>query len=92
MDVFQPCVTFNYLNTYQWFRERVYKLEAENHDSSDKMAAANKAMEAEKLPIGIFYKEGKGSYEDDVKALQSGPLAKQPLNRINKEDLLKEFL
>ncbi len=27
VDVFQPCVTWNKLNTFQWFRERVYKLD-----------------------------------------------------------------
>ena len=27
IDVLSPCVTFNKLNTYDWFRERVYKLE-----------------------------------------------------------------
>ena len=43
VDVFQPCVTFNKLNTYQWFRERTYKLE--NHDSSSKEAALQKAFE-----------------------------------------------
>ena len=27
IDVFSPCVTFNKVNTYDWFRKRVYKLE-----------------------------------------------------------------
>lgn len=30
IDVFQPCVTFNKVNTYAWFRERVKKLDAAN--------------------------------------------------------------
>jgi 2-oxoglutarate ferredoxin oxidoreductase subunit beta len=30
IDVFQPCVTFNKVNTYSWFRERVKKLEDVN--------------------------------------------------------------
>ena len=27
IDILQPCVSFNHKNTYQWYRERVYKLE-----------------------------------------------------------------
>src|SRR6476660_1682808 len=32
IDVFSPCVTFNKQNTYQYFRDRVYKLEEAGHD------------------------------------------------------------
>src|SRR6266850_7529406 len=36
IDVFSPCVTYNKLNTYPWFKERVYKLEDESsYDSSN---------------------------------------------------------
>ena len=46
IDVFQPCVTFNYLNTYDWFRQRVYKLEEEGHDVTDRGKALEKAFES----------------------------------------------
>ena len=29
IDVFSPCVTYNKVNTYPWFKQRVYKLEEE---------------------------------------------------------------
>ena len=32
IDVFSPCVTFNQDNTYDFFRERIKKLEDEEHD------------------------------------------------------------
>ena len=32
IDVFSPCVTYNKINTYPWFKERVYKLEDTNWD------------------------------------------------------------
>jgi 2-oxoglutarate ferredoxin oxidoreductase subunit beta len=35
VDVLSPCVTFNCVNTYDWFRARVYKLEESGHDPSD---------------------------------------------------------
>ncbi len=66
IDVFQPCVTFNKLNTYQWFREKIYKLEDSGHNTADRMEAMKKAMEAEKLPIGIFYKAEQKTYEEQT--------------------------
>jgi 2-oxoglutarate ferredoxin oxidoreductase subunit beta len=45
VDVLSPCVTFNRVNTYDWFRARVYKLEETDHDSSDYFQAYRKALE-----------------------------------------------
>jgi 2-oxoglutarate/2-oxoacid ferredoxin oxidoreductase subunit beta len=54
VDIFQPCVTFNKTNTYQWFKENTYYLE-ESHDPADINEAFKRAMETDKLPLGIFY-------------------------------------
>ena len=45
VDVFSPCVTFNKLNTYRWFRERIYDLADEDRDPGDADAALQKAFE-----------------------------------------------
>ena len=55
VDVLQPCVTFNKLNTYQWFKENSYYLE-DSHDPSDRQAAFARSVESEKLPLGIFFR------------------------------------
>jgi len=54
VDIFQPCVSFNKVNTYKWFKEHTYYLEDE-YDSQNKSDAFNRASETEKLPLGIFY-------------------------------------
>ncbi|HVL49397.1 MAG TPA: thiamine pyrophosphate-dependent enzyme [Candidatus Thermoplasmatota archaeon] len=76
VDVQSPCVTYNKLNTYDWFRERVYKLEESGHNPADFGAAADRASEWPtrdphgKVPIGVFYKaEGKPTYEEQDPAL-----------------------
>ncbi len=75
LDVLQPCVTFNKLNTYDFFTKRCYKLQntdpAANHNVEDKFAALQKAMEDynsnyEKIPVGIFYKVERPTYEDSI--------------------------
>jgi 2-oxoglutarate ferredoxin oxidoreductase subunit beta len=90
IDVLQPCVTFNKLNTYEYFTKKCYKLD-EKYDPSDKIAAFAKAQEwREKIPIGVFYKEERPTYEDCSPQLANGPLVKQPIMK-DIGELLSEF-
>jgi len=82
VDVLQPCVTFNRVNTYAWYRERAYDLAKAGWDTTNRAAAIEKAAEwGDKIPIGVLYKEEKTVYGDLMPALQAGPLVKQPLER-----------
>lgn len=85
VDVFQPCVTWNKLNTFAWFRERVYSLEESGHDPSDRCAAFELSMTAFhemtctpdecRVPIGVFHREeGVPTYQDGLPQLADGPL------------------
>ncbi len=66
VDIFQPCVTFNKINTWQWFKEHIYYLE-DSHDPHDRIAAFKRALEKDKLPLGIFYiNPNKTTFEDNV--------------------------
>ncbi len=61
VDVLQPCVSFNKVNTFAWYKERVYKLEA--HDPSDRAAALELARQwGEKIPIGLIYQSDRAEY------------------------------
>jgi 2-oxoglutarate ferredoxin oxidoreductase subunit beta len=88
VDVFQPCVTFNKLNTYDFFTKRVYKLETEGHDTTDRMKAIEKAYEQvktnyERLPIGVFFKEERATYEDTLPQIKEKALVDQPLSGLD---------
>ncbi len=66
VDILQPCVTFNRLNTRQWFKEHTYYLE-DSHDPHDRIAAFKRAVETDKLPLGIFYiNPNKSTFEDNT--------------------------
>ncbi|MBA7673084.1 hypothetical protein ES703_81272 [subsurface metagenome] len=92
VDVLQPCVTWNRVNTYQFFRERVYKLEEEGHDPKSFEEAYARAREwGDRIPIGVFYKEERPAYRSNFPALEKGPLAKQSPEKIYLKGLLKEF-
>jgi 2-oxoglutarate ferredoxin oxidoreductase subunit beta len=69
VDIFQPCVTFNKVNTFRWFKEKTYYLK--NHDYYNRLAAFEQAVQTEKLPLGIFYKHpGKETFEEGIKAYE----------------------
>jgi 2-oxoglutarate ferredoxin oxidoreductase subunit beta len=78
--VMSPCVTYNKLNTYSWFRDKVYKLEDQAHDVNNFEGALKKSTEWEdKIPLGVFYEVDKPVYEDVEPAYEFGPLSKQKL-------------
>jgi 2-oxoglutarate ferredoxin oxidoreductase subunit beta len=91
VDVLQPCVTFNRVNTYEFYKQRVYKLEDEGHDVGDFEAAYRRALEwGDRIPLGVFYVESRPTYEESFPALAEGPLVKQPL-KPDISGLLREF-
>ncbi len=60
IDVMQPCVSFNKVNTYEWYGQRAYRLDEEGHDPTDWKAAMEKAVEwDERFPIGLLYRSPK---------------------------------
>ena len=92
VDVFSPCVTFNKVNTYPWFRERVYNLdEEEGYDTSNLWSAMEKSYEfGDKIPIGLLYREERPIYNDNEPILDAGPLVDQPMGM--SRELLDELL
>ncbi len=87
VDVFSPCVTYNKVNTYPWFKERVYKLEDQGFDPTDFDASIKKSFEwGEKIPLGVIYKRQSDTYEDLDPILQRGSLVKQSLG-LDKETM-----
>jgi 2-oxoglutarate ferredoxin oxidoreductase subunit beta len=67
IDILQPCVTF--YNTWEFLRERVYKLEESSHNPADFKSAFERALEwgysnKGKIPIGIFYRVSKPTYDE----------------------------
>jgi 2-oxoglutarate ferredoxin oxidoreductase subunit beta len=91
VDVLQPCVSWNRVNTYEFYRERVYKLEDESHDTSDWKKAFERAQEwGDRIPIGVFYTEDRPDYTENFPPHKDIPLVKQPLTP-DVSKLLKEF-
>jgi len=93
IDIFQPCVTYNKVNTYQYFYDRLYQIES-SHKINDKMAAWVKAWEwGEKIPYGLIYRDDiRKDYLSELSYLPTGPLAKIAMKPRNINPLMKSFM
>jgi len=92
IDILQNCVSFNRVNTFAWYKKRVYKVEAEGHNPADKASAMLRAQEwGDRIPIGIIYQQARPLYEDTLPQLKAGPLFRRPINPRAAEWLMKEF-
>lgn len=95
IDVLQPCVTFNKLNTYEFYKSRVYKLqEDKDYDKTDKKMALERAEEwDERIAIGIVYQvEGLPKYEDNIQALKEKPLVQHELGNVDVSPLFEDYI
>jgi 2-oxoglutarate ferredoxin oxidoreductase subunit beta len=79
VDILQNCVTFNKINTFHWYKERAYELEA-GYDPTDRVEAFRRSLEwGERIPTGIFYRNDRPSYEQGFTVLERDPLVKHAL-------------
>jgi 2-oxoglutarate/2-oxoacid ferredoxin oxidoreductase subunit beta len=85
IDVFQPCVTFNKVNTYKWFKEHTYYLE-DTYNNRDRNEAFKRATEeGDKLPLGIFYvNPNKKVFEETLSAQVEPKIRMENLKKLTK--------
>ncbi len=82
VDILQPCVSFNKINTFQWYKSRVYPLDG-THDRTNLASAIEKSMEwGDRIPTGILYQVDKPVWPDHIPHLKEGPaLVDRPVEK-----------
>jgi 2-oxoglutarate ferredoxin oxidoreductase subunit beta len=92
IDVLQPCPTFNHVNTFKYYLERVYHLEEDKEfDPGNQLKAFHKAQEwGDRIPIGVFYVHEKPTFEESLTALKAGPLYRQRIEPQRVQDIFDE--
>jgi 2-oxoglutarate/2-oxoacid ferredoxin oxidoreductase subunit beta len=82
INVFSPCVTYNKVNTYDWFKENLTKLSSiENYDSSNREVAMQTLMKHKSLVTGLIYQNTEqSSYQELLTSYSKSPLSKADLN------------
>lgn len=93
INVLQPCVTFNKVNTYSYYKERVYQL-SENDNNQDIEKGLKKAMEPvffEKFPLGVIYQTERPVYHQDLPQLKKTTLVERE-RFLDYEKILNQFI
>lgn len=76
VDILQPCVSFNKINTFDWFKKNTYYLD-KKHDPTNRIEAFKKSIEKEKLALGVFYiNKKKTTFEKNLRIYKQN---KKPL-------------
>jgi len=91
VDIFQPCISFNKINTFQWFKENTYKL-PDDYDASNRTASFAKAIEEEPFPLGVIYETNtRKPFEENLDVFKD---SKMPLYKRNRDmkDVEKEIM
>jgi 2-oxoglutarate ferredoxin oxidoreductase subunit beta len=94
VNIFQPCVTWNKINDYEWFNKRVFDLNEKKyrHNPKNQFKALERAYSEDKLPIGLFYKNERKLFEEEHIVLKKIPLVKQKIESISITNLLDELM
>jgi len=95
VNVFSPCVTFNKVNTYDYFKERLVNLDEDpNYDRHDRRTAIQRVLETGGLVIGVVYETEKPTFEEQLPGFPEEGLATRPLalNEADFAELEKQFV
>jgi 2-oxoglutarate ferredoxin oxidoreductase subunit beta len=91
LDILQPCVTFNKINTFEWYKQRVYYIEPE-YNPENRIEAFKKALEwGDRIPLGIIYRNKRPTLEERIPIIKNKPLVDQSFDISRLENTLKEF-
>lgn len=91
LDIFQPCVTYNKVNTYQWFKQRLYHLDP-SYDPTDRLGAFAKALESgDRIPLGVVYRNERPSLDERFPVIRDMSIVDAPFDPHLLQEIIKEF-
>ncbi|MFX1280488.1 MAG: thiamine pyrophosphate-dependent enzyme [Promethearchaeota archaeon] len=93
IDLLCPCVSFNRVNTFQWYKANSYYIDS-SHNPHDQKAAMDLALDTSKFALGILYLNlNRRIYSENVRIYNNDkrPLYQRDLNKKKIEDLLNTF-
>lgn len=62
VDILHPCVSFNRVNTFAWYKKRCYAL-GDDHDPTDWPAAVTRAQEwGDRIPLGVICRNDRPAF------------------------------
>jgi 2-oxoglutarate ferredoxin oxidoreductase subunit beta len=93
IDLLCPCVTFNKVNTFQWYKANSYNLD-DSHNPYDQESAMKLALDTNKFALGVLYVNlNKNTYEENVRIYDNDkrPLYQRDLDKNKLNEILNTF-
>lgn len=93
VDIFQPCVTFNKTNTYEFYRDTIRNVDDDpQYQATDRLKALEVVLATDKLGVGVLYQNlTKLKYSDELSYLGSRSLISTAPTHRDVKKLYKEF-
>jgi 2-oxoglutarate ferredoxin oxidoreductase subunit beta len=91
VDILQACVSFNKVNTMQWYKDNSYYL-PETYDPLNRQAALAAALSTEKLALGVLYRNPARPVFDNGLAAYRNDKQPLPFRALNRGGLLNKLL
>jgi 2-oxoglutarate ferredoxin oxidoreductase subunit beta len=91
IDVLQPCVSFNRINTFKWYRDRCKPLPSsyDPYDWEEAMRTAGRW--GEEIPIGVIYRNKRASFENHFSVLRRGALVGEGVDRSKLKKVMETY-
>ncbi|MFN2268150.1 MAG: 2-oxoacid:ferredoxin oxidoreductase subunit beta [Desulfonatronovibrio sp.] len=90
VDILQPCVTFNKINTFAWYKERCYQ--PEGHDPQNWEKAMSMASQwGDKIPVGVIYKGNEKPFEEMLPHPTGKPLYQNRVDMNKVKEVMEAF-
>ena len=91
IDVLQPCVSFNKVNTFAWYKQRCEVLPS-TYDPTDWETAMKMACKwGDKIPMGIIYRNDRLPFEEHFPVLRQGPLVGLDVDRVMLKKIMEGY-
>ncbi|MBW2623865.1 MAG: 2-oxoacid:ferredoxin oxidoreductase subunit beta [Deltaproteobacteria bacterium] len=92
IDILQPCVSFNRVNTFAWYRERCQPL-PRDYDPTDRHAALDAAFTwGDEIPVGLIYQNTeRPAFYESMMQDKKGPLGQRPMDRAELKAILEGY-
>ncbi|MBU0497251.1 MAG: 2-oxoacid ferredoxin oxidoreductase [Candidatus Thermoplasmatota archaeon] len=65
VDILQPCVSFNKINTLHWFKEHTYYVDS-SYNPRNRSSAFSKALEMDHFPLGVIFQNNRPTFEEQL--------------------------
>ena len=91
VDVLQPCVSFNRINTFKWYKDRCKPLPS-SYDPYDWEAAMRTAEQwGNEIPVGVIYRNKRVEFEKHFSVLTKGPLVRQGVDHPKFKKMMEAY-